>query len=140
MRKNLAKFLYQHLYIMASTSILKHQLILDHQALIEQLESKYANQTAALLKQKKQIILRMQQQFYKQIERIHNFNESINASCYSSNSRVNTYNEESVNESISISNPSSMEHAQHRIDKYITIHKKKKIKINDAILINQTQE
>ena len=116
---------------MATSCILKQQLILDHQALIEQLESKYANQIAALLKQKKEIILTMQQQFYQQIERIHNFNESINASCSSSNinqrfkSTVNilqqnkTYDEEPVNE---INGISSLEHVQNGIDKNKEAH------------------
>ena len=103
---------------MASSYILKHQLILDHQALIEQLETKYANQIAALLKQKKQIILTMQQQFYQQIERI---NESINASCSSSRVNIlqqnNTYNEGSVNEINGISTISSLEHAPNGIGK-----------------------
>ena len=114
---------------MASTWLLKQQLISEYHTLIEQLESKYANQIAALLKQKKEIILRMQQQFDQQMERINKFSESMNVSCSPSNinqrlnSRVNilqqnnTYNEGSVNEINGVSTISSLEHAQNGIDK-----------------------
>ena len=114
---------------MASTWLLKQQLISEYHTLIEQLESKYANQIAALLKQKKEIIVTMQQAFDQQMELINNFNQSTNGSCSPSNinqrfkSRVNISDQESVRETNdnidnnNISNIPSLEHWPNRIDK-----------------------
>ena len=55
---------------MAAYDVLKQQLIMNHNELIQQLETKYIGFISGLLEKKKNILLNIQQQFYKRMQYI----------------------------------------------------------------------
>ena len=64
---------------MATAAFMKRQLILssiqEHNESIKHLEMKYRNYITNLLQQKNRIIIKMQQQFYHQMEYIYDVNQ-----------------------------------------------------------------